>query len=121
MKPARPLLAAVLLAAGACRADPAAIERGRQLYEARCTACHSVDADRTGPRHRGVVGRVAGTVAGFDYSPALAASRITWTPQTLSAWLRGPEQLVPGQRMGYRMEDPREIADVVAYLATLAR
>lgn len=93
--------------------------RGKTLYESRCGACHSVEADRIGPRHAGVAGRRAGTVPGFDYSPALKASRIVWDRQSLERWLADPEALVPGQRMGYRLGDAQQRADVVAYLLTL--
>ena len=53
-------------------------QRGQQAYEARCGGCHSVEADRVGPRHAGIVGRRAGSVAGFDYSDALRQSGITF-------------------------------------------
>jgi cytochrome c len=96
--------------------DPA---RGAQAYESRCGGCHSVLADRIGPRHAGVVGRRAGSVAGFDYSPALKASRIVWDAAALDRWLTDPEALVPGQRMGYSLADAAVRADVIAYLATL--
>lgn len=76
--------------------------RGQQLYEARCGGCHSVAADRIGPRHAGLFGRRAGSVAGFDYSPALQRAGIVWDARTLDRWLADPEALVPGQRMGYR-------------------
>ena len=93
--------------------------RGAQVYEARCAGCHSVQADRVGPRHAGVVGRQAGSVPGFAYSPALRKSGITWDAATLERWLADPEALVPGQRMGYRLGDASQRADVIAYLATL--
>jgi cytochrome c len=93
--------------------------RGAQAYEERCGACHSVDADRVGPRHAGVMGRKAGNVPGFAYSPALKASNIRWDEQTLDRWLTNPEALVPGQRMGYSLADPMLRADVIAYLGTL--
>jgi cytochrome c len=94
-------------------------QRGEQLYEARCGACHSVTADRIGPRHAGVFGRRAGSVAGFQYSSALAASKLVWDEALLTRWLTDPEQVVPGQAMGYRLGDAQERADVVAYLRTL--
>jgi cytochrome c len=109
---------AACLAAGAARAGGDA-QRGESLSEARCGGCHSVDADRVGPRHAGVVGRRAGSVPGFAYSEALRRSGITWDAAMLDRWLTDPEALVPGQGMGYRLDDPQERADVVAYLATL--
>lgn len=94
-------------------------QRGQRAYEARCGACHSVDADRVGPRHAGVLGRRAGSVPGFDYSPALRGSTLVWSAETLERWLADPEALIPGQRMGYRLGDAAQRADIVAYLATL--
>lgn len=109
---------ALLLAvsAPAHAADPA---RGAQLYEARCGGCHAVDTDRVGPRHAGLAGRKAGSVTTFDFSPALRASNIIWNADTLERWLADPERLIPGQRMGYRLDDASERADVIAYLLTL--
>lgn len=98
---------------------PGDIARGRALYQARCTACHSVDSNKIGPAHRGVMGRRVGSLPGYQYSEELARSRLRWTPQTLNAWLEDPEQLVAGQRMGFQVESAAERADLIAYLATL--
>lgn len=137
--PARPALAALALtlafapplrsaAAGGAGADGADAlrgetrgdaARGAQLYEARCGGCHGADANRVGPAHRGVFGRRAGTATGFDYSPALRASRLVWDARTLDAWLADPERTIPGQAMGYRVDDARDRADLIAYLREL--
>jgi cytochrome c len=90
--------------------------RGQELYEARCGGCHSLDHDRIGPRHRGLIGRKAGAVAGFEYSPALRASRIVWSAATLDAWLADPERLVPGQRMSYSVPEAADRAALIAFL-----
>lgn len=112
------LLAVAWMCVGTAWAGGDAL-RGQQAYEARCGACHSVDSDRVGPRHAGVVGRRAGSVPGFAYSAALRRSGIVWNARLLDRWLTDPEKLVPGQRMGYRVDDPQIRADIVAYLATL--
>lgn len=112
------VLGALLLASSSAIAGGDAL-RGQQVYEARCGGCHSVEADRVGPRHAGVFGRRAGAVPGFAYSPALATSKLVWNGATLDRWLNNPEALVPGQRMGYSLADPALRADVIAYLATL--
>ena len=120
MHRAGPLLAA-LVCSGALPAQAEGdAARGAQSYAARCGGCHSVEADRIGPRHAGVFGRRAGSVAGFDYSPALARSQFVWDARTLESWLSDPESLVPGQRMGYSLSDAAARADVIAYLATLS-
>jgi cytochrome c len=101
-------------------APPASVGRGQQLVESRCFACHSLDANRVGPALRGVVGRVAGKAQGFDYSQALATATHRWDADGIKAWLSDPEQLLPGQRMNYRLEQPQDRDDVVAYLASLS-
>ena len=113
-------LAVFLLVLGACGAAQATdATRGKELYEARCAGCHSLDQDRIGPRHRGLIGRKAGAVSGFEYSPALRASRIVWSPRTLDAWLTNPERLVPGQRMNYSVADAADRAALIAYLEAI--
>ena len=90
--------------------------RGQELYESRCVACHSVEESRVGPAHRGVFGRRAGRVAGYDYSDALRASKLVWNERTLDAWLTSPESTIPGQKMGYQVTDAIDRADLIAYL-----
>ena len=98
-------------------ADP---EKGKALYESRCAGCHSLDQDRIGPRHRGLIGRKAGAVEAFDYSPALRASRIVWNAKTLERWLASPERLIPGQRMNYSVPEEADRAALIAYLTQSA-
>ena len=94
--------------------------RGKQLYQTRCIACHSIDSNRVGPAHRDVFGRQAGTVPGYDYSAALGKSALIWNSVNLDRWLANPEALIPGQKMGYAVSDPRDRADLIAYLMAVA-
>ena len=89
---------------------------GRALYEQHCAACHSVDANRVGPAHRGVFGRQAGRAPGFKYSPALQRSRVVWNAQTLDAWLTDPERVIPGQKMYAEFDDPAVRAAIIEFL-----
>lgn len=93
--------------------------KGKEIYSARCSACHSVEDNRVGPMHLGVLGRKAGGVKSYRYSEALNKSKIIWSRETLAAWLTNPEMLIPGQRMGYAMDNAQDRDDVIAYLATL--
>ncbi len=113
------LTLAVVLGSSPALAQTASAERGKLLYESRCVACHSVDANRVGPLHRAVLGRRAGTATGFAYSDALRASTLVWSRETLQAWLKDPEALIPGQQMGYQVEMLQDRLDLVAFLATL--
>jgi cytochrome c len=102
-------------------AEPAGdVQRGKALYQARCIACHSVKYNGVGPAHKGVFGRAAGTAPNYEYSPALKASGITWTPQNLDRWLADPEKLVPGQKMGFMVPDAQERADLIAFLKSVS-
>jgi cytochrome c len=95
---------------------PGNASRGAEVYEAKCGACHSLDANRIGPKHRGVFGRKAGSVADFHYTPELKKSGIVWTAQNLDTWLQSPVKMVPGTAMGFQLRDAQERADVIAYL-----
>ena len=103
------------LAAG----DPA---KGKMVFQ-RCAVCHRADKDGgngLGPNLFGVVGRKAGTVADFAYSPAMKNSGITWTPDKLTAYVTHPAQVVPGNRMAFAgIGNQGQVADLVAYLSTL--
>jgi cytochrome c len=113
------LLLAVLLATTAALAQ-GDVRRGEKVYEIRCIACHSIDSNRVGPAHRVVFGRQAGTVPGYDYSAALRSSALVWNSVNLDRWLTNPEALIPGQKMGYFVSDPRDRADLIAYLKAIA-
>ena len=105
-----------VLAAPAASAAPEAT-RGEQIY-ARCLACHALAFDRVGPRHCGLLGRQAGSVAGFAYTPAMKTSRLVWNAETLDRFLENPMQLVPGTAMTYAgVPDRQDRADLIAYLA----
>lgn len=105
---------AVLAAAPAAVANDAM--RGEALY-ARCLACHALAFDRVGPRHCGLLGRRAGSVPGFDYSPAMKRSKIIWDEKAIERFLANPLAMVPGTSMTYDgVADPRDRADLIAYL-----
>ncbi len=93
---------------------------GHQIF-AQCSVCHSTDGTNgVGPTLRGVVGRKAGTVAGFRYSRAMKAADITWDERHLTDYLADPQKEVPGNVMPFAgMSDVKQRADIVAYLVTL--
>jgi cytochrome c len=123
MKPIVYALAAAALALGGGAANaakngpsPGQIAAGEAVYS-RCLACHALAYDRTGPRHCGLFGRRAGSVPGFDYSPAMRRSGIVWNEKTLDRFIANPGQTVPGTSMGYAgVKDKKERADLIAYL-----
>jgi len=132
--PRAAMLAAVIAAAAgavfatAAPAQPAKartlvgdVERGRQVYGRRCSGCHSMVLNRSGPRHLRVFGKPAGSVEDYEYSEALKRSGVVWNERSLDLWLADPEKLVPGNYMGYSVGSARDRADIIAYLKFMSR
>ena len=102
------------LCTSAVAADPS---RGETLYVSRCGACHSIDDNGAGPKHRGLFGRKSGTQEGFDYSEALKGAKLTWDEATVARWLENPNALVPGNKMVVQLANqPQDREDLIAYL-----
>lgn len=95
-------------------------DHGKSVFKA-CMACHTTDQNnRVGPGLGGVVGRKAGTAAGFNYSSAMKNSDIVWDAASLDAFLESPKKAVPGNKMPFAgIKDQAARADVIGYLTTL--
>jgi len=104
--------------ARAAEADPG---RGAQIYQ-RCIACHSLERNRSGPKHCGLLGRQAGSLPGYAFSAAMTTSGIVWDDTSLDRFLENPLKAVPGTKMGYAgVKNPVERADLIAYLKLASR
>lgn len=91
---------------------------GAQAF-GQCRACHTLEKggrNGIGPNLNGVFTRPAASAPGYNYSPALKKAGLTWDDKTLSAYLAGPQKLVPGTRMPIGVADPAKRAAVIAYL-----
>ena len=99
------------------------INAGRQAFR-KCQACHSLETGKNliGPSLAGIIGKSAGQVSGYNYSPAMKNSGVVWNTQQLDAFMLAPQKLVPKNKMafpGLRTESER--TNVIAYLAASAR
>lgn len=97
--------------------------RGETLFKRQCSACHQIGPaaiNRVGPHLNGLFGRRAGVIEGFKYSrpmERMGNDGLTWTLQTLDAYVENPKALVSGTRMNYRgMADAQARADLLAWL-----
>lgn len=118
-------LALATLVCPALAAPPSAqIAAGKATFAAACASCHQVGPSARhalGPQLNGVIGRPAGSIAGYRYSPAMQNASIVWTAQTLAAFIRHPDRTVPGNKMrffslGY---SDQKMAELLAYLGSL--
>ena len=121
------LIAGLLLSGGAGAAPQAGaataaqVEAGRRLF-ARCAGCHQVGSNAGnvfGPHLNGIVGRRAGSVAGYAYSPAMKASTVVWSQQKLVDFIRDSDKVVPGNKMRFfNFMSEKQVREIVSYLAT---
>ncbi|HEV2685551.1 MAG TPA: cytochrome c family protein [Actinomycetota bacterium] len=114
------VLACALAVALPCLALAQSSDAGKQVF-AQCSPCHSIDGSNgVGPRLSGVVGRKAGSVAGFRYSRAMKGSNVVWDDKALDAYVADPQKAIPGNLMPFAgVADAKQRADLIAYLQTL--
>ncbi|MET1028452.1 MAG: c-type cytochrome [Dongiaceae bacterium] len=115
------LLIALAQSAVMTTAVQAADDAGAAQFKKSCGTCHSLDPKsppRQGPNLHGVVGRPAGAVKGFKYSPAFlkGKSGIVWDAATLDRWIANPQEVIPGVVMMYHQSDAEKRQLVIDYL-----
>ena len=73
---------------------------GNRVF-AQCRTCHVTDpgVNRVGPALADIIGRKAGSVSGFNYSPANKDSGITWTEEQMYVYLEDPQRTIPKTKM----------------------
>lgn len=74
---------------------------GEEAYNNACRTCHSVKSgdNRLGPSLAGIVGKKAGSESGYQYSPSLKDSGVTFDEATLDKFITNPDSVVPGNNM----------------------
>ena len=96
---------------------------GKTAFNNACRTCHSFKADdnRLGPTLHGIVGRKAGSVAGFAFSPSMKSSGVTWDESNLDQFIANPEAVVSGNKMQPfgGIADAGERKKIIQYLKTL--
>ena len=105
-------------------ADEVATAKGKLAFESSCIGCHSVSSgvQGTGPSLFGVAGRKAGSLPGYEFSPAMKSSDLSWTAENLDNHLKNTRNFIPDNRMGRffpGVPDAQVRADIIKYLSTL--
>jgi cytochrome c len=107
-------------ASGPGQADSGDPKRGEDLFRRRCTSCHKLDAEKEGPRLRGVFGRKSGSIKSFNYSDALKNANIVWNADSLEKWLADTDKFIPDNDMNLSIKNAQERSDIIAYLKELS-
>ncbi len=79
---------------------------------------HLAFAPPFGPHLRGVYGRTAGSVEGYQYSATFlsALKGMEWNEAALNVWITNPQAWVPGVYMFYKQPDPEIRRKIILYL-----
>lgn len=115
-------LSGLIAHAPVAAAPPAGDPVAGKTVSAKCLVCHAFEAgkNKIGPSLAGVVGRKSGSLPGFNYSPAMKASKLTWNAATLDRYLTSPRTFVPGTKMIFAgLPSAADRANLIAYLAQL--
>jgi cytochrome c len=116
----------LVVAAGALLALPTLAlaqdaEAGKKVF-AKCAPCHSIGpgaTNKVGPNLNGVIGRKAGTEAGFAYSDAMKNAGWVWDEATFKEYITDPKKKVPGNKMLFPgVKDELERDDLAAYIGS---
>jgi cytochrome c len=114
------LATVVLIAAFSSAHAQTPADAGQIAFNNACRTCHSIREgdNRLGPSLHGIVGKKAGTVSGYDSSPAMRQSGVVWTEENLDSFIADPESVVHGNAMkpygGLASEDERQ--KIIGYL-----
>ncbi len=99
-------------------------EHGKAVFN-QCKICHAVGPSAkagVGPEQNNLIGSVAGSRPGYNYSPAMKEAGqkgLIWTPENLNKYLENPKAMVPGTKMVFPgLKSAQDRADVIAYLET---
>ena len=92
---------------GAAGASSAAVERGKEVFDKKCSVCHYADSDakKIGPGLKGIGKRGTFTVNNNKV-----------TDETLKYWIENGDTMMPPFK---EVLEPAQIKDVVAYVKSL--
>ena len=110
----------LLLAAPSTLAQqPASDDTGQQAFNNSCRTCHSVKEgdNRLGPNLNKILGRKAGALPDYNYSPSMKDAGFVWDQAKLTHFMVNPDEVVSGNKMQpYGGISAEEAAKVVAFL-----
>lgn len=105
------------------RLPNADLRNGRAIFTV-CAFCHTAEpggGHRVGPKLWSIMGREKASHRDYAYSQALKAQGGRWTYEDMARYLYDTRTAVPGGKMAFAgIRDPDRLADVIAFMRTLA-
>ncbi|MCP3385173.1 MULTISPECIES: cytochrome c family protein [unclassified Bradyrhizobium] len=116
-------LTLLLAVPSALAQQPASEDAAQQTFNNSCRTCHSVKEgdNRLGPNLNKIVGRKAGALPNYNYSPSMKDAGFVWDRDKLTRFMVKPDEIVSGNKMQpYGGISADDAAKVVAYLQAAA-
>ena len=104
------------------KGNPGAEHVGERPYGRHCGSCHGLDLEQhggDGPSLSGVIGRRAGSAAGYDFSDAYGSLDHVWTRDSLVRFLVDPE-LFPDASMSELSVTEAEARAIVDFIGAFS-
>ncbi len=92
---------------------------GKKIFN-KCKACHTATEakNKIGPHLQNIIGRKAGSIAGYKYSSAMKESGIVWDAKSLDEYIANPAGFLPKNKMAFAgLKKPEEREAVIKYLS----
>ena len=117
------LIAGSFVAAAAFAQTAPSSTDPRVAYNNHCRTCHSAEPgdNRLGPSLHGVMGRKAGSVEGYSYSPGFKTTDLVWDDGNMDKFIENPNSVFPGSNMATfaGLSDESQRKAIIDYLKTL--
>ena len=117
------IISAVLLAGSPAIAGD--VDKGKKVFK-KCKACHTIKAGKhkVGPSLAGVVGRKAGSAAGYKKYKGMKDADWTWDEATLMVYLENPKKFVKSKgrkktSMAFRLKKKADRENVIEFLKSI--
>jgi cytochrome c len=92
-------------------------------FNNHCRTCHSAQPgdNRLGPALHGVMGRKAGSVEGYSYSPGFKTTDLIWNDANMDEFIANPNSVFPGNNMATfaGLKDAGDRKAIIEYLKSL--
>ncbi|MGB7286279.1 MAG: c-type cytochrome [Salaquimonas sp.] len=102
------------------------VAAGESVFK-KCRACHAVGEgakNKVGPQLNELLGRTAGSLAGYKYSNAMIAKGeegLDWNVETLTGYLAAPKKYIKGTKMAFAgLKKDEDLENVIAYLTSFS-